>query len=124
MSVEIAIDPQGIAELQRKLDRLDKNIRSCVDEALSAEVSKMCVLAQRLAPKRTGFLASTISAEKIGEWTFKLGATVTYAYFVEFGTRFMKARRFLTRALESSKPSLLLRINQAVREAIMEASST
>ena len=123
MSVEIAIDPQGIAELQRKLDRLDKNIRSCVDEALS-EVSKMRDLAQSLAPKRTCFLASTISAEKIGEWTFKLGATVTYAYFVEFGTRFMKARRFFTRALESSKPSLLLRINQAVREAIMEASST
>ena len=124
MSIEMAIDLQGIAELQRKLDRLDQNMRSYVDEALSNELSNIRELAQSLAPKRTGFLASTVFAEKIGEWTFKLGAKATYAYFVEFGTRLMKAKRFLTRALESSKPSLLLRVNQAVTEAIMEASST
>jgi len=124
MSVEMTVDLQGIAELQRKLDRLDKNIRSYVEEALSNEISNIRELAQSLAPKRTGFLASTVFTEKTGEWTFKLGAKATYAYFVEFGTRFMKARRFLTRALESSKPSLLLRVNQTLRQAITEASNT
>ncbi len=124
MSVEMTIDLQGIAELQRKLDQLDQNMRSHVDKALSIEISKMLTLAQSLAPKRTGFLASTVFAEKTGEWAFKLGAKATYAYFVEFGTRFMKARHFLTTATEASKPSLLSRINQALREAIMEASGT
>lgn len=124
MSVEMTIDLQGIAELQRKLDRLDQNMRSYVDGALSNELSNIRELAQSLAPKRTGFLASTVFTERIGEWTFKLGAKATYAYFVEFGTRFVKARRFLTRVIESSKPSLLLQVNQAVREAIAEASDT
>jgi len=124
MSAEMTIDLQGIVELQRKLDRLDQNMLSYVDQALSNEVSNIRELAQSLAPKRTGFLASTVFVEKMGEWTFKLGARATYAYFVEFGTHFMKARRFLTTTLESSKPSLLSRINQAVKEAIMEASST
>ena len=124
MSVEMTIDLQGIGELQRKLDQLDQNMRSYVEEALSNELSNIRELAQSIAPKRTGFLASTVFAEKTGEWTFKLGAKATYAYFVEFGTRFMKARRFLTRAIEASKPTLLLQINQAVREAITEASNT
>ncbi len=124
MSVETTVDLQGIAELQRKLDQLDQNMRSHVEEALGSEISKIRELAQSLAPKRTGFLASTVFAEKTGEWTFKLGAKATYTYFVEFGTRFMKARHFLTKAIEASKPRLLLQVNQVITEAIMEASST
>jgi len=124
MSVEMTVDVGGITELQRKLARLDQAMRNCVDDALEREVQSMRVLAQSLAPKRTGFLASTVFAERIGEWAFKLGARAEYAYFVEFGTRFMRARRFLTQALESAKPSLVLRVNQALREAILEASDT
>jgi len=122
MSVEMTIDLRGITELQRKLDRLDQNMRQYVDEALNIEVSNMRMPAQSSAPKRTGFLASTVFAEKIGEWAFKLGAKAEYAYFVEFGTRFMRARRFLSRTLELSMPSLVQRINQAIAEAIVEAS--
>jgi len=124
MSVEMTIDLHGIVELQRKLDRLDQNMRGFVDEALNIEVSNMRVMAQSSAPKRTGFLASTVFAERIGEWAFKLGARAEYAYFVEFGTRFMRARRFLSRTLEFSMPGVVQRINQAVAEAITEASGT
>jgi len=124
MSVEMTVDLQGVAELQSKLIRLDQDMRVYVDEALDSEVSGMRELAQSLAPKRTGFLASTIFTERVGEWSFILGAKAEYTYFVEFGTRFMRARRFLSRALESAMPSLVLHVNKAIKEAIVEASGT
>lgn len=122
MPIEVTVNIHGFSELQLKLDRLDLAMRYRVDEALNHEVANMRVVAQSLAPKRTGYLASTVYAEKTSEWAFKLAARAQYAYFVEFGTRFMRARRFLSRALESAMPSLVQRINQAVREAIVEAA--
>lgn len=123
-SVEMLVDVYGIPELQRKLERLDENLRVHVEEALSSEVSGTRTLAQSLTPRRTGYLASTIYAERTGEWSFRLSARAGYARFVEFGTRFMQARRFLSRALELGMPSLVQRINQAITESIAEAAAT
>lgn len=122
MSIEVTVSIEGFSQLQLRLDQLDLAMRNRVDEALNHEVANMRVVAQSLAPKRTGYLASTVYAEKTSEWASKLAARAQYAYFVEFGTRFMRARRFLSRALESAMPSLVQRINQAVREAIVEAA--
>jgi HK97 gp10 family phage protein len=124
VSVEVTVNINGLSELQLKLDRLDLTMRNRVDEALNHEIVNMQVAARNLAPRRTGYLASTVYVERVGEWAFKLGAKARYAYFVEFGTRFMRARRFLSRTLESAMPSLVQRINQAVREAITEAGGT
>jgi len=124
MSVEMTVNVLGLPELQLKLDRLDLVLGDRVDEALNHEVSSMRVVAQSLAPKRSGYLASTVYAERVGDWAFKLGARAQYAYFVEFGTRFMRARRFLSRASESAMPGLVQRVSQAVREAIAEAGGT
>jgi HK97 gp10 family phage protein len=123
-SVEVTVNIEGFSELQLKLDRIDLAMRNRVDEALNREVSSMRATAQSLAPKRTGYLANTVYAERTGEWAFILGAKAQYAYFVEFGTRFMRARRFLSRALELAVPNVVQRANQAVREAIVEASGT
>jgi HK97 gp10 family phage protein len=123
MAVEMQVDVHGIPELRDKLDRLDQNMRAQVDEALDFEVQAMQTRAQSLAPKRTGYLASTIFAQKVGDWSFKLGAKASYAFFVEFGTRFMQARRFLSRALELSMPGIVQHVNHAIQNAIREASS-
>lgn len=124
MSVEMEVDVYGIPELQGKLNRLDLSMRSRVDEALDFEVSAMQTRAQSLAPKRTGYLASTIVAVRVGEWAFKLMALADYAIYVEFGTRFMQARRFLSRALELSMLGLVQHVNRAIEDAIMEASTS
>jgi HK97 gp10 family phage protein len=124
MSVELTVNVHGLPELQLKLERLDLTLRSRVDEALNHEVSNMRTVAQNLAPRLTGFLASTVYAERAGEWAFKLGARAQYAYFVEFGTRFVRARRFLSRALESAMPGLVQLVNQTVRDAIVEVGGT
>jgi len=124
VSVEMQMDVRGVPELQHKLDCLDQNVRSYIDSALNLEVDAMKTLAQGLAPKRTGYLASTIFAERVDEWAFKIGARAPYAFFVEFGTRLMQGRRFLSRALELTLPNLLEHVNRAIREAITEASAS
>jgi HK97 gp10 family phage protein len=124
MSVEVTVSINGFSELQLKLDRLDLTMRSSVDETLNSEVSNVRAVAQSLAPRRTGYLASTVYAERVGEWAFKLGAKAHYAYFVEFGSRFVRARRFLSRALELVMPGLVQRVSQAVRDTIVEAGGT
>ena len=123
MSVDLEVDVRGIAELRRKFDRLDQSMRSYVDEALDFEVQAMQTRAQSLAPKRTGYLASTVFAERVKEWAFKLGARAPYAVFVEFGTRFMQPRRFLSHALELGMLGLVNHVNRAIENAITEASS-
>jgi len=122
VSVEMQVDVHGIPELRSKLDSLDQNMREYVGEALDFEVQAMQTRAQSLAPKRTGYLASTIFAQRVGEWAFKLGARAPYAVFVELGTRFMQARRFLSRALELGMLGLAQHVNRAIRDAIREAS--
>ncbi len=124
MSVEMAVNVQGLPELQCKFELLDENLRVHVDEALGSEVRSMQTMAQSLAPKRSGYLASTVYAERIGTWSFKLGARAGYARFVEFGTRFMRARRFLSRALELGMPDLVRRLNQAVVDSVAESATT
>ena len=124
MSVDLEVDVHGIPELQRKLDRLDQGMRGRVDEALDFEVSAMQTRAQSLAPKRTGYLASTIVAVRVGEWTFKLMALAPYAVYVEFGTRFIQAKRFLSRALELGMLGLVQHVNRAIEDAIREASTS
>jgi len=123
MSVEMDVDVFGIRELQRKLERLDENLRVHVDEALASEVNGMQNLAQSFAPRRTGYLASTIFTERMGEWAFKLGARALYAIFVHEGTRFMQGRRFLARALEIGVSVLVNHVNCAITNVIKEASS-
>jgi len=124
VSVEMQIDARGIPELQHKLDCLDQNVRGYVDDALSSEVAAIETQARSLSPKRTGYLTRTIFAERVGEWVFGLGARAPYALFVEFGTRFIRPRRFLSRALELSMPGLVQRVNRAIGDAIREASTS
>jgi HK97 gp10 family phage protein len=124
MSVETNINVHGIPELQAKLDRLDAGMRRTVDDALDFEVSAMQTRAQSLAPKRTGRLANSIIARRVGEWAFQLLALASYAQYVEFGTRRMFARRFLSRALELGMPGLVQHVNRAIDDAIKETSTS
>lgn len=123
MSVEMQVDVYGIPELQRKMEYFDETMRSFVDQALDSELYAMKDTALTYVPRRSGYLASTIFIERVREWAFKFGARASYAVFVEFGTRFMRARRFLARALESNMPSLVQTVNRAIDQAIAEAST-
>lgn len=59
------------------------------------------------APIRTGFLRSTIQAQKLGRshWLVTVGAE--YGIYVEYGTRFSRAQPFFFPALAIVRPQFV-----------------
>lgn len=121
MSVELDVSIKGIPELRAKLERLDDGMKEQVRYALAFEGEKIKAAAQALCPVRTGYLRSTIFA-RIEDWALKVGASAHYARYVELGTRFMEARRFLSRALSLRMQALVNAVNRAIAEAIRRVS--
>ena len=118
---ELNVAINGLRELQARLRHLDVAIIEKVHYALVFEGEPIKTVAQYLCPVRTGYLRSTIYA-LIEGWILKLGASAHYACYVEFGTRFMRAVRFLSRAVELRLQSLVNAINRAIDRAIREAA--
>jgi HK97 gp10 family phage protein len=120
MSVEMEVHIEGIPELRQKLSQLDNSMKARVHDAMRFEAETMKNVARARCPVRTGRLRDSIYA-KVRNWVVRLGATVPYAVYQEFGTRYIRARRFLTNAVELRMPLLINRINHAVNQAIKEA---
>jgi HK97 gp10 family phage protein len=104
------------------MERLDSTLKRKVQQQLANLAGSIKETAQRIAPVRTGYLRSTIFAE-LHDWTVKVGASAPYVAYVEFGTRHMRGRRFLIRAVSAHLPQLESLLNQAVSESLMEVSS-
>ena len=121
MSVELEIHVEGLDDLRRKLESLGPSMRTVVHNELVEQGEVLKNTAQSFAPRRTGYLESTVFARVEG-WILKVGATASYAAFVEFGTRFIQPRRFLARALEYCMPGIIRGLNEAIAVAIQEAS--
>lgn len=60
--------------------------------------------AMELAPVLTGWLRSQVYKRKTGFLGWELGDLASYAGFVEFGTRYMRARPFLRPAVDEKMP--------------------
>jgi len=121
MSVEIEVRFEGQDEFRLQMERIDSSMKERVQQRLQELTDSIKETAQRLAPVRTGYLRSTIFTE-IAEWTVKVGASAPYASYVEFGTRFMHGRRFLSQAVETHRAQLVDIVGQAVSESLVEVS--
>ncbi|NIV92224.1 hypothetical protein GWN42_05335 [candidate division KSB1 bacterium] len=122
MSVDMEMHIEGLPELREKLNRLDEGMKRNVQDAMRFEAEAMKNTARARCPVRTGRLRDSIYA-KVRGWIIKLGATAPYAVYQEFGTRYVRPRRFLSNAVWLRMQSLINRINHAIRESIREAST-
>lgn len=118
---ELNVQIDGIPELRSKLNQLDRGMKEQVRYELAFEGEKIATAAKSLCPVRSGYLRSTIYSQ-IQDWTLKVGASAHYAAYVEFGTRFMEARRFLSQTLWLRMEALVNSVNRAIGNAIREAS--
>ncbi len=96
MSVEIDVDDSAVEQfISGFAGELDDLITVEMGEVMDGAVE----VAKSVAPVRTGFLRSTIFWERVGdEWHLIAGAS--YAVYQEFGTRWVRAKMFLTLAWE------------------------
>lgn len=122
MSVNMEIHVESLSELREKLAKLGDIMKGRVHDALVLGGQSMKTLAQSLAPVRTGYLRSTIFS-RVEDLGLRLGASAPYAIYQELGTRHIRARRFLSQAVELRMQSLINRINHAIDEAKTEAST-
>jgi len=122
VSVEMEIHVHNLPALREKLIRLDEAMKRKVHEAMEFEAEGMKNIARERCPVRTGRLRDSIYA-RVQDWILELGATAPYAVYQELGTRFIRPREFLKNAVFLRMQSLVNRINNALGEAIREAST-
>ena len=120
MSIEISCDIKGVEELQKAMRNFDSAMQKHVHRQLASWAADVKALAKQLVPVRTGHLRNSIYT-KIREWVAEIGAEATYALFVEFGTRRMRARPYLYPAIQQHLPRLEQIILDALDAAKTEA---
>lgn len=123
MSIEFRVEVGGIEDFARKIRRLDETAQKCIQDALNQTGQEVMRRARQLAPVRTGRLMQSIYVQMIYKWVVKVGCYVPYAFFQEFGTRYIPPRYFLTRALAESQMQFLMIIAVALQRAAEEASA-
>jgi len=120
MALEIECDVKGITEFQTAMRNFDSAMQKHVHSKLVSWAADVKALAKKIVRVRTGHLRSRIYAE-VKEWVVRIGADATYALFVEFGTRYMRARPYLYPAIREYLPVLEEIICEGIEEAKAEA---
>ena len=89
--------PEAIASIERR------KIQMKLAEPIAAQAGGRIVQAdmRMRAPKDTGRLAASITVEMEGD-TAKIGPTVSYAGFPNFGTRYQEGQAFMEAAAEDT----------------------
>jgi len=122
VSVQFRLELSGVEDFAEKMRSLDTTMQDCVQDALNETAQQVMRRARELAPIRTGRLVSSIYAQIIYKWVVKVACIVPYAWFQEFGTRYISPRYFLTRALTENFPVFMLIVKAALERAAEEAS--
>ena len=98
------------------LERLCEQYPEAVDAGMMDVAANILATANTLVPVRTGYLKSTLSVDQLSNFEIRVKAMAPYAYYVEFGTRKMSARLFLTNSVNQH----LAEFGSAIEEQIQE----
>ena len=118
--IGFSCDFLGVDEFYEALLTFDSALVEDVRRKLEMWAQTVGDIARARVPVRSGYLRSTIYA-RIRGWVAEVGAEAAYSMFVEFGTRYMRARPFLFPAIQSYLPVLEQIILEAIDMAKMEA---
>ncbi len=118
MSISVQVNLSNFDTLSSCFDCLCEQYPEAVRQALMNVAQDILATANTLVPVRTGFLKSTIAIEQPSNFQLKVKATAPYAYYVEFGTRRMSARLFLTNAVNQHLSELAPGIEQQIQDLL------
>jgi HK97 gp10 family phage protein len=97
---------------------LCKQYQEAVAAGMRNVAENILATANTLVPVRTGYLKSTLAIEQPSNFQLKVKATAPYAYYVEFGTRKMSARLFLTNSVNQHLPEFAPEIEQQIKDLL------
>ena len=122
MSVETRLEVAGVEELKAKLEKVDSSLKRKINDKLAEIGNLIRERARQLAPVKTGRLRASIYSQ-ISDWTLTIGVKAPYARYLEFGTRWIRPRHFLLRAIEENQAKIDNAIRMAVSSAVSEAKT-
>ena len=99
MSVKISVSLSNFDVLKGCFECLREQYPEAVAAGMMNVAQNILATANTLVPVKTGYLKSTLAIEQRSNFQLKVKATAPYAYYVEFGTRKMSARLFLTNSV-------------------------
>ena len=120
MANEITIKVNGIPEALAMLKKYQKRKREQIKEELRIGAFKIEGLAKETVPFDTGRLSGSITTDdfNIGILIMRVGTHVTYAPYVEFGTKHMEARPYLFPAFFAYENDIIKAIGRVLRKDI------
>jgi len=118
MSISIMVNLSNFDLKRNCLNCLCEQYPEAVRQAMMNVAQDILASANTLVPVRTGYLKSTIAIEQPSNFQIKVKATAPYAYYVEFGTRKMSARLFLTNSVNQHLSELAPEIEQQIQDLL------
>ncbi len=118
MSVKFSLNLSNFDVLRRCFDCLCEQYPEAVNQALMNVAQNILATANTLVPVRTGYLKSTIAIEQPSNFQLKIKATAPYAYYVEFGTRKMSPRLFLTNSVNQHLNEFAPEIEKQIKDLL------
>ena len=107
--MEIKVEVKGLEELRKAVKDLDRLPR--VKAEVGASALDIQRAAKRAIPVDTGHARNTTIAEFYTDGCgAEIGTVAPYAPYIEFGTRFMPARPYLTPAYDGVAPGFEKRL--------------
>lgn len=102
--------------VRNDLPKLPPALRAAVADEIARSAFQVEAVAKAKAPVRTGTLRRSIhTVLSDGGLTARVGPSVAYGFFVEFGTRFMSARPYMRPAAALVFPRCLDRVRAILR---------
>lgn len=122
--MEIDVKITGLAELRRKWESAPEKIKKMTMDALTKSGYEVEREAKIETPVMTGRLRSSISlASSLGLRTephVVISPHTNYAIYVHEGTRFMKARPFMTKGYNTAKNKIKRHMQQLIKDITKE----
>ncbi len=118
MSVEVQVNLSNFDVWVSCLEHLCEQYPKAVGQAMMNVAGNILATANTLVPVRTGYLKSTLTVEQPSNFQLKVKATAPYAYYVEFGTRKMSARLFLTNSVNQHLSEFAPEIEQQIQDLL------
>ena len=108
----------GKPQFLRLLTESPEAVKRAVQNTVVEVAGNVAEQATKYAPKRTGYLKSSITAKMLNTYTAEVEAEASYAAYVEYGTRYMRAQPYMRPALIEASTQIRNVFNKKFLEAI------
>jgi HK97 gp10 family phage protein len=108
---------EGIDELNTLFKNLVPAMQKSFSDITNQYANTILQEMRSIVPVKTGYLKSTIGSSNAAN-ALQLFVTASYAGYINYGTRRMRARPFFTGPVERQAPNMIKALNQAFADYI------